>query len=243
MTRTVIVTGGSRGIGREIAVGFAKKGYNVAISYAGNDSAAAETEKLCKDNGAAEVVLFKGDVADEKACEELVKTTAEKFGQIDVLVNNAGITRDGLLARMSAEDFDSVIATNLRGAFLMSKLVTKSMMKQRYGRIVNISSVVGVHGNAGQANYSASKAGIIGMTKSIAKELASRNITVNAVAPGMIATDMTAVLTDAQKEKINSSIPAKRMGEPVDVANAVLFLADENSSYITGQVLGVDGGL
>lgn len=243
MTRTVIVTGGSRGIGREIAVGFAKKGYNVAISYAGNDSAAAETEKLCKDNGAAEVVLFKGDVADEKACEELVKTTAEKFGQIDVLVNNAGITRDGLLARMSAEDFDSVIATNLRGAFLMSKLVTKSMMKQRYGRIVNISSVVGVHGNAGQANYSASKAGIIGMTKSIAKELASRNITVNAVAPGMIATDMTAVLTDAQKEKINSSIPAKRMGEPADVANAVLFLADENSSYITGQVLGVDGGL
>ncbi|WP_026659087.1 3-oxoacyl-[acyl-carrier-protein] reductase [Butyrivibrio sp. AC2005] len=243
MTRTVIVTGGSRGIGREIAVGFAKKGYNVTISYAGNDSAAAETEKLCKDNGAAEVVLFKGDVADEKACEELVKTTAEKFGQIDVLVNNAGITRDGLLARMSAEDFDSVIATNLRGAFLMSKLVTKSMMKQRYGRIVNISSVVGVHGNAGQANYSASKAGIIGMTKSIAKELASRNITVNAVAPGMIATDMTAVLTDAQKEKINSSIPAKRMGEPADVANAVLFLADENSSYITGQVLGVDGGL
>ena len=243
MTRTVIVTGGSRGIGREIAVGFAKKGYNVAISYAGNDSAAAETEKLCKDNGAAEVVLFKGDVADEKACEELVKTTVEKFGQIDVLVNNAGITRDGLLARMSAEDFDSVIATNLRGAFLMSKLVIKSMMKQRYGRIVNISSVVGVHGNAGQANYSASKAGIIGMTKSIAKELASRNITVNAVAPGMIATDMTAVLTDAQKEKINSSIPAKRMGEPADVANAVLFLADENSSYITGQVLGVDGGL
>ena len=243
MARTVIVTGGSRGIGRAIACGFAKKNYNVVISYAGNEAAAAETEKLCKKSGAAEVVLFKGDVSDEKSCEELVKTASEKFGQIDVLVNNAGITRDGLVARMSADDFDSVIATNLRGAFLMSKLVTKPMMKQRYGRIVNISSVVGVHGNAGQANYSASKAGLIGMTKSIAKELASRNITVNAVAPGMIATDMTAVLTDAQKDSINASIPAKRMGEPEDIANAVVFLADENSGYITGQVLGVDGGM
>ena len=192
---------------------------------------------------AADVVLFKGDVSEEASCEELVKTVMDKYGQVDALVNNAGITRDGLVARMSADDFDSVISTNLRGAFLMSKLVTKPMMKQRYGRIVNISSVVGVHGNAGQANYSASKAGLIGMTKSIAKELASRNITVNAVAPGMIATDMTAVLTDAQKDNINSSIPAKRMGEPEDVANAVLFLADEKSSYITGQVLEVSGGL
>ncbi|WP_408071846.1 3-oxoacyl-[acyl-carrier-protein] reductase [Butyrivibrio sp. JL13D10] len=243
MARTVIVTGGSRGIGRAIATGFAQKGYNVVVSYAGNEAAAEETKKLCMENGAAEVVLYKGDVSDENSCEELVKNVTDKFGQIDVLVNNAGITRDGLLARMSAEDFDSVIATNLRGAFLMSKLVSKPMMKQRYGRIVNISSVVGVHGNAGQANYSASKAGIIGMTKSIAKELASRNITVNAVAPGMIATDMTAVLTDAQKDKIKASIPAKRMGEPEDVAGAVLFLADENSGYITGQVLGVDGGL
>ncbi|WP_026666499.1 3-oxoacyl-[acyl-carrier-protein] reductase [Butyrivibrio sp. FC2001] len=243
MARTAIVTGGSRGIGRAIAVGFARKGYNVAISYAGNDSAASETEKLCRENGAADVVLFKGDVSEEASCEELVKTVMDKYGQVDALVNNAGITRDGLVARMSADDFDSVISTNLRGAFLMSKLVTKPMMKQRYGRIVNISSVVGVHGNAGQANYSASKAGLIGMTKSIAKELASRNITVNAVAPGMIATDMTAVLTDAQKENINSSIPAKRMGEPEDVANAVLFLADEKSSYITGQVLEVSGGL
>ena len=243
MARTVIVTGGSRGIGRAIANGFAKKGYNVVISYAGNEKAASETEKLCKESGAADVMTFKGDVSDEKSCEELVKTASEKYGQIDVLVNNAGITRDGLVARMSADDFDSVIATNLRGAFLMSKLVTKPMMKQRYGRIVNISSVVGVHGNAGQANYSASKAGLIGMTKSIAKELASRNITVNAVAPGMIATDMTAVLTDAQKDSINASIPAKRMGEPEDIANAVVFLADEKSGYITGQVLGVDGGM
>ncbi len=243
MARTAIVTGGSRGIGRAIAIGFAKKGYNVVISYAGNEQAAAETEELCRENGATEVALFKGNVSDEASCEELVKTVMEKYGQVDVLVNNAGITRDGLLARMSADDFDSVIATNLRGAFLMSKLVTKPMMKQRYGRIVNISSVVGVHGNAGQANYSASKAGLIGMTKSAAKELASRNITVNAVAPGMIATDMTAVLTDAQKDNIKASIPAKRMGEPEDIANAVLFLADEKSGYITGQVLGVDGGL
>lgn len=243
MARTAIVTGGSRGIGRAIAIGFAKKGYNVVISYAGNEQAAAETEELCRENGAADVVTYKGDVSNENSCEELIKNTSEKFGQIDVLVNNAGITRDGLLARMSADDFDSVIATNLRGAFLMSKLVTKPMMKQRYGRIVNISSVVGVHGNAGQANYSASKAGLIGMTKSAAKELASRNITVNAVAPGMIATDMTAVLTDAQKDNIKASIPAKRMGEPEDIANAVLFLADEKSGYITGQVLGVDGGL
>ncbi|WP_026493771.1 3-oxoacyl-[acyl-carrier-protein] reductase [Butyrivibrio sp. XPD2002] len=243
MARTAIVTGGSRGIGRAIAVGFAKKGYNVVISYAGNEQAATETEKLCRESGATDVVTYKGDVSDENSCEELVKTVMDKYGQVDALVNNAGITRDGLVARMSADDFDSVISTNLRGAFLMSKLVTKPMMKQRYGRIVNISSVVGVHGNAGQANYSASKAGLIGMTKSIAKELASRNITVNAVAPGMIATDMTAVLTDAQKENINSSIPAKRMGEPEDVANAVLFLADEKSSYITGQVLEVSGGL
>lgn len=243
MARTAIVTGGSRGIGRAIAVGFAKKGYNVVISYAGNEQAATETEKLCRESGATDVVTYKGDVSDENSCEELVKTVMDKYGQVDALVNNAGITRDGLVARMSADDFDSVISTNLRGAFLMSKLVTKPMMKQRYGRIVNISSVVGVHGNAGQANYSASKAGLIGMTKSIAKELASRNITVNAVAPGMIATDMTAVLTDAQKDNINSSIPAKRMGEPEDVANAVLFLADEKSSYITGQVLEVSGGL
>ncbi len=243
MARTAIVTGGSRGIGRAIAVGFAKKGYNVVISYAGNEQAATETETLCRESGAADVVTYKGDVSDENSCEELVKTVMDKYGQVDALVNNAGITRDGLVARMSADDFDSVISTNLRGAFLMSKLVTKPMMKQRYGRIVNISSVVGVHGNAGQANYSASKAGLIGMTKSIAKELASRNITVNAVAPGMIATDMTAVLTDAQKENINSSIPAKRMGEPEDVANAVLFLADEKSSYITGQVLEVSGGM
>ena len=243
MAKTVIVTGGSRGIGRAIATGFSKKNYNVIISYAGNDAAAKEAEELCKQAGAEDVLLFKGDVSDEKNAEDIVAKAIEKYGQIDVLVNNAGITKDNLLARMSAEDFDSVIATNLRGTFLMTKYVTKPMMKKRYGRIVNISSVVGVHGNPGQANYCASKAGLIGMTKSVAKELASRNITVNAVAPGMIATEMTAVLTDEQKSAINSQIPAKRMGEPEDVANAVVFLADENSGYITGQVLGIDGGM
>ena len=243
MAKTVIVTGGSRGIGRAIATSFSKQKYNVVISYAGNDAAAKEAEELCRESGASDVLLFKGDVSDEKSAQEIVEKTLEKFGQIDVLVNNAGITRDNLLARMSAEDFDDVIATNLRGAFLMTKQVTKPMMKKRYGRIVNISSVVGVHGNPGQANYCASKAGLIGMTKSVAKELASRNITVNAVAPGMIATEMTAVLTDDQKNAINAQIPAKRMGEPSDVANAVTFLADENSSYITGQVIGIDGGM
>ena len=243
MTKTVIVTGGSRGIGRAIATTFSKKNYNVVINYAGNDAAAKETEESCRQAGAEDVLLFKGDISDEKTAEEIVAKALEKYGQIDVLVNNAGITRDNLIARMSSEDFDSVIATNLRGAFLMTKYVTKPMMKKRYGRIVNISSVVGVHGNAGQANYSASKAGLIGMTKSTAKELASRNITVNAVAPGMIATDMTDALSDAQKEAINSQIPAKRMGEPEDIANAVAFLADENSSYITGQVIGIDGGM
>ncbi|SDB07894.1 MULTISPECIES: 3-oxoacyl-[acyl-carrier-protein] reductase [unclassified Butyrivibrio] len=243
MARTVIVTGASRGIGREIALEFSKKNYNVVISYAGNDEAAKKAESFCRECGALDVTLFKGDISDENVAENLVKETLEKYGQVDVLVNNAGITRDGLIARMSTEDFDKVISTNLRGAFLMSRFVTKPMMKNRYGRIINISSVVGVHGNPGQANYCASKAGLIGMTKSVAKELASRNITVNAVAPGMIATDMTGALSDAQKENINAQIPAKRMGEPKDIANAVVFLADENSSYITGQVLGVDGGM
>lgn len=243
MVKTVIVTGAGRGIGRQIAVEFSKKNYNVVINYAGNDEAAAEAMSLCRENGANDVILFKGDVSDEKCASELVETALQKYERVDVLVNNAGITRDGLLARMSTEDFDKVLSTNLRGAFLMSRCVTKPMMKQRFGRIINISSVVGVHGNAGQANYSASKAGLIGLTKSIAKELASRNITANAIAPGMIDTDMTSALSDAQKDSINSGIPAKRMGTPEDVAGAVLFLAGDNAGYITGQVLGVDGGM
>ncbi len=242
--KTAIITGAGRGIGRAIAIAFYKKGYNIVIGYAGNDEAAAETERICKEQGSeGKIVLVKGDVSLPETADKLIEAALNMEGRVDVLVNNAGITRDNLLARMSADDFDAVISTNLRGAFLLSKKVTKTMMKQRYGRIINISSVVGVHGNAGQVNYSASKAGLIGMTKSIAKELASRNVTANAIAPGMIATDMTEVLSDTAKEQINASIPAKRMGTPEDVANAVLFLADEKSSYITGQVLGVDGGM
>ena len=242
--KTIIVTGGGRGIGREIAVAFSNAGYNVVIGYAGNDDAANETYKLCcmADNH-GEISLVKGDVSLEETCDKIVEAALSFNGKVEALVNNAGITRDNLMVRMSSEDFDKVINTNLKGAFLMAQKVTKPMMKQRYGRIINISSVVGIHGNAGQVNYSASKAGLIGMTKSIAKELASRNITVNAIAPGMIETDMTQVLNDSVKEKINSQIPAKRMGTPADIANAALFLADEKSSYITGQVLLVDGGM
>ncbi|MCR5272276.1 MAG: 3-oxoacyl-[acyl-carrier-protein] reductase [Lachnospiraceae bacterium] len=257
--KTALITGAGRGIGRAIAIAFCKKGYNVVIGYAGNDEAANETKRLCEEavklcachekekvddvQGEQHIALVKGDVSLGETAEKLTECALSFNGRIDVLVNNAGITRDTLLARMSEEDFDNVINTNLRGAFLLSKSVTKPMMKQRFGRIINISSVVGVHGNAGQVNYSASKAGLIGMTKSIAKELASRNITANAIAPGMIATDMTEAMTDKAKEAINASIPAKRMGTPEDVANAVLFLADENSGYITGQVLGIDGGM
>ncbi len=242
--KTAIITGAGRGIGRAIATSFYKEGYNIVIGYAGNDEAAAETERLCRECGAeGKIVLVKGDVSKSETADMLVEAALSINGRVDVVVNNAGITRDNLLARMTEEDFDAVINTNLKGAFLLSQKVTKPMMKQRYGRIINISSVVGVHGNAGQVNYSASKAGLIGMTKSIAKELASRNVTANAIAPGMIATDMTEVLSDTAKAQINASIPAKRMGTPEDVANAVMFLADEKSSYITGQVLGVDGGM
>ncbi|MBE5861107.1 MAG: 3-oxoacyl-[acyl-carrier-protein] reductase [Butyrivibrio sp.] len=242
--KTALVTGAGRGIGREIAIAFYKKGYNVVIGYAGNDEAANETKKLCESEGVlGGISLVKGDVSKEETAKKLIETALSFTGKLEVLVNNAGITRDNLLARMTPSDFDSVIDTNLRGAFLLSQMAIRPMMKQRFGRIISISSVVGVHGNAGQVNYSASKAGLIGMTKSIAKELAARNITANAIAPGMIETDMTGVLSDDVKEKINAQIPAKRMGSPKDVANAVLFLADENSGYITGQVLAVDGGM
>ncbi len=242
--KTAIVTGAGRGIGRAIAVSLCREGYNVVIGYAGNDEAAKETVDLCKQqNNEVQVVTVKGDVSEEETATKLVDAALEINGRVDVLVNNAGITKDTLLARMTADDFDRVIDVNLKGAFLLSQKVTKPMMKQRFGRIISISSVVGVHGNAGQVNYSASKAGLIGMTKSIAKELAARNITANAIAPGMIETDMTGVLSDKVKEEINASIPAKRMGTPEDIANAVLFLSDEKSSYITGQIIGVDGGM
>ncbi|MBQ1457625.1 MAG: 3-oxoacyl-[Butyrivibrio sp.] len=246
--RCALITGGSRGIGRAIAVSMAGEGYDLVIGYAGNSAKADETRELCFNAASANgkeirVISVQADVATQEGAKALIEAAMNEFGRIDVLVNNAGITRDGLLMRMSTEDFDDVIATNLKGAFLMTREVARPMMKQRYGRIINLSSIVGLHGNAGQVNYSASKAGLIGLTKSTAKELASRNITCNAIAPGFINTDMTKEMTDAAKEVTLATIPMKKAGEPSDIANAALFLASEKSSYITGQVLGVDGGM
>ncbi len=240
--KVALVTGASRGIGRAIALRLAEEGAKVAINYAGNVKAAEEVKAAIEEKGGS-ALLVQADVSDSGAAEAMVKTVVEAFGTVDILVNNAGITRDALFARMKEEDFDAVINTNLKGVFHCTKAVTKLMMKQRSGRIVNMASVVGLTGNAGQANYSAAKAGVIGFTKSVAKELASRGITVNSVAPGFIATDMTAVLGDKVKEAMEAGIPLKRAGKPEDVANAVLFLASEQSSYITGQVLNVDGGM
>ena len=233
--KIAIVTGGSRGIGRAITKALCDKGAKVFFSYAGNADAAAETEALCAGNATG----IQGDVADPEA----VKALFDAAGAVDILVNNAGITRDGLLMTMKDDAFDAVIATNLKGAYLTMKAACRPMMKKRWGRIVNLSSVVGVHGNAGQANYSASKAGVIGLTKSVAKELASRGITANAVAPGFIDTDMTASLPDAAREAMLGSIPAKTLGKPEDVANVVAFLCSDEAGYITGQVIGVDGGM
>lgn len=242
--RTAIITGGSRGIGRATAIALAKAGYQVVINYAGNQAAAEETKKLCQEaNPEATPLVIGADISTEEGATALIQQTIDAFGRIDVLVNNAGITRDTLLLRMSATDFDDVIRTNLRGAFLCTKAAGKYMLKARYGRIINISSVVGLHGNAGQANYAASKAGLIGFTKSCAKELATRGITVNAIAPGWIGTDMTESLSDATKASIAATIPMNRMGKPEDIAHAVLFFANANSSYLTGQVLSVDGGM
>ena len=246
--RCAVITGGSRGIGRAIAISFAREGYDLAIGFAGNSAKADETRELCFGAASASgkeirVISVQGDVSTEEGAKALVEAAMNEFGRVDILVNNAGITRDGLLMRMSTADFDDVIATNLKGAFLMTREVTRPMMKQRYGRIINLTSIVGLHGNAGQINYSASKAGLIGLTKSTAKELASRNITCNAIAPGFINTDMTKEMTDAAKEATFASIPMKKAGEPEDIANAATFLASEKSAYITGQVLGVDGGM
>ncbi len=241
--KVAFITGGSRGIGKEIARKFAQNEYNIVVNYVSDKTDVAKLEKELNQNGNVEVLCVKGDVTDFSTCEQMVKDAIEKFGTIDVLVNNAGITKDNLLMRMKEEDFDKVINVNLKGTFNMTKNVISYMMKQRNGRIVNISSVVGVSGNSGQANYSASKAGIIGFTKSIAKELASRNILSNAVAPGFIETDMTDVLSDTVKESINSQIPLRKMGKAEQVANAVYFLGSEENTYITGQVLNVDGGM
>ena len=236
--KTALVTGASRGIGKACAIELAKAGYDVAISYAGNEEAANKTVAELKDLG-VQAKAYKFDVSDKEACAKAVEEVLSDFGKLDVLVNNAGITRDGLFMRMSAENWEAVINTNLNSAFYMTSPVIKTMMKQRYGCIINMSSIVGVMGNAGQANYSAAKAGLIGFTKSLAKELGSRNIRVNAIAPGFIKTDMT---KDLDTEKIAEHIPMKRLGQPEDIAKAVRFLA-EDGLYITGQVIGVDGGL
>jgi len=239
--KVALITGGTRGIGKAIAKKFAENGYALVINYVSENT---DLEKLKKDiNSKNEILFVRANVGDFTSCEELIKKAIEKFGKIDILVNNAGITRDNLIMRMKEEDFDKVIDTNLKGTFNVTKNVIPYMMKKRSGKIVNISSVVGVSGNAGQCNYAASKAGIIGFTKSIAKELASRNILANCVAPGFIDTDMTEVLSDSVKENINSQIPLKRMGTAEEIAKAVYFLAGEDNTYITGQVLNIDGGM
>ncbi len=240
--KTVFVTGGSRGIGKEVALEFAENGYNVVINYVSSKTNVEELKSEFESKG-VKTLIMQADVTDKEAIDEVVKKAIEEFGSIDVLVNNAGITRDNLLMRMSEEEFDKVIEINLKGTYIVTKAVTKYMMKKRKGSIINLSSVVGVAGNAGQCNYSASKAGIIGFTKSVAKELASRNIRSNAVAPGFIETDMTAVLSDEVKENIHNQIPLKRMGTAREVANLIYFLGSEESSYITGQVINVDGGM
>ena len=240
--KTAVVTGGSRGLGRAICLELARGGANVVLCYAGNEAAANETVAACESLG-AKAVSVRCDVSKEDEVKALSDAALKTFGRIDILVNNAGITRDGLLMMMKPEDFDAVIAANLRGAFLCMKAVARQMVKQRYGRIVNLSSVVGLRGNAGQVNYAASKAGLIGLTKSLARELAARNVTVNAVAPGFIDTDMTAVLPEAVRTGMTQGIPAGRAGQPEDVAQAVAFFAAEQSSYLTGQVLCVDGGM
>lgn len=240
--KTAVVTGGSRGLGRAVCLELAKGGANVVLCYAGNEAAAGETVVACEALG-AKALAVRCDVAKADEVKALMDAAVQAFGRIDILVNNAGITRDGLLMMMKEDDFDAVINANLKGAFLCMKAVSRLMMKQRWGRIVNLSSVVGLRGNAGQVNYAASKAGVIGMTKSLAKELATRGVTVNAVAPGFIDTDMTAAMPQAAREATLASIPMGRMGAPEDVAKAVAFLASDEAAYVTGQVLAVDGGM
>ena len=242
MDKVAMITGATRGIGKQIALTLANEGYNIVLNYrTKNDELIQAKNEIESKN--VKCLTVQGDVTNFEDCKQMIESAIKEFGKIDVLINNAGITKDMLLARMKKEDFKQVIDVNLVGTFNMTKNVISYMMKARNGRIINISSVVGISGNAGQTNYSASKAGIIGFTKSLAKEVASRNILVNAVAPGFIETNMTDVLKQEVKDEIAKNIPLKRMGTPKDVANVVKFLASEDSSYITGQVISVDGGM
>ena len=242
MGKVALITGATRGIGKQIALTLADEGYDIALNYRKEDENLINTKREIEEKN-VKCLAVKGDISDFEDTEKLVEEVIKEYGKLDVLVNNAGITKDMLLVRMKKEDFESVIDVNLVGTFNVTKNVISYMMKARSGRIINISSVVGVAGNSGQTNYSASKAGIIGFTKSLAKEVASRNILVNAIAPGFIETNMTDVLKDEVKEEIAKNIPLKRMGNTQDVANVVKFLASEDSAYITGQVINVDGGM
>lgn len=240
--KVALVTGASRGIGRAIAIELAKQGANVVVNFAGNREKAEQVVNSVKEYG-VEAIAIKANVASADEVAQMVKQTVEAFGSLDILINNAGITKDGLIMRMKEEDWDAVIDINLKGVFNCSKAVTRQMMKQRFGRIVNISSVVGVLGNAGQANYVAAKAGVIGLTKTLSRELANRNINVNAVAPGFIETDMTGGLPEELKQSLLQQIPLARLGKAEEIASVVGFLVSENASYMTGQTLHVDGGM
>ncbi|MGD9678646.1 MAG: 3-oxoacyl-[acyl-carrier-protein] reductase [Vulcanibacillus sp.] len=241
-SKVAVVTGASRGIGREIVLTLAKAGANVVINYMGNKDLAEEVAVEVRQMG-RDALVIKADVSNSEEVENLVSKTLEYFGKIDILVNNAGITRDNLIIRMKEDDWDKVIDTNLKSVFLTSKAISKIMIKQREGKIINISSVVATLGNAGQANYVAAKAGVIGLTKTLARELAPRGINVNAVAPGFIQTDMTANLSDIIKDKLLEQIPLGRLGQAKDIANIVKFLVTDEASYMTGQVIHVDGGI
>lgn len=242
MNKVALVTGATRGIGKAIALELADQGYDIAINYRTANEELEDLKKKIESKG-VQCALVYGDVSKFEDCENIVKNVIEKLEKIDILVNNAGITKDGLILRMKKEDFEQVIDINLTGTFNMTRNVIPHMMKQRSGRIINMASVVGITGNAGQTNYAASKAGIIGFTKSLAKEVASRNILVNAIAPGFIETDMTNILSDQVKENILNQIPLKRMGTANEVAKLVKFLSSEDSKYITGQVINIDGGM
>ena len=240
--KIALVTGASRGIGKEIALSLAKEGATVILNYNGSEEKAKQAaEEITTAGGKAEI--YQCNVSDFEACGRMIQELIQKFGRIDILVNNAGITRDGLLMKMSEEDFDAVVSTNLKGTFNTIRHMSRFFLKQKSGKIINISSVSGILGNAGQANYSASKAGVIGLTKSVARELASRGINVNAIAPGFVATDMVDAMTEDAKAKMTEAIPLKRIGTTKDIANMAVFLASDLSDYITGQVFAVDGGM